>query len=94
MARGGVRRGAHIAWKGFCYTLGILVVAALAVQLWFFAQVLCGAASSPSKARSCGAHCATAREDPGAKLAHQWVPYARVSSQLKRAVVAAEDASS
>jgi monofunctional biosynthetic peptidoglycan transglycosylase len=31
-------------------------------------------------------------KDPKAKLAHQWVPYERISTQLKRAVVAAEDA--
>jgi len=30
--------------------------------------------------------------DSRAKLAHQWVPYERISAQLKRAVVAAEDA--
>lgn len=30
--------------------------------------------------------------DPGARLAHQWVPYARISANLKRAVIAAEDA--
>jgi monofunctional biosynthetic peptidoglycan transglycosylase len=29
---------------------------------------------------------------PAAKLRHQWVPYARISANLKRAVVAAEDA--
>ena len=29
---------------------------------------------------------------PGAKLVHQWVPYARISPHLKRAVVVAEDA--
>jgi monofunctional biosynthetic peptidoglycan transglycosylase len=29
---------------------------------------------------------------PGAQLSHQWVPYARISRNLKRAVVAAEDA--
>jgi monofunctional glycosyltransferase len=29
---------------------------------------------------------------PEARLKHQWVPYARISSNLKRAVVAAEDA--
>jgi monofunctional biosynthetic peptidoglycan transglycosylase len=31
-------------------------------------------------------------KDPKAKLAHQWVGYERISNQLKRAVVAAEDA--
>jgi len=29
---------------------------------------------------------------PGAQLKHQWVPYARISTPLKRAVIAAEDA--
>ena len=29
---------------------------------------------------------------PGAKIRHQWVPYARISGNLKRAIVAAEDA--
>jgi monofunctional biosynthetic peptidoglycan transglycosylase len=29
---------------------------------------------------------------PDAKLRHQWVPYARISASLKRAVIAAEDA--
>jgi monofunctional glycosyltransferase len=29
---------------------------------------------------------------PAARLRHQWVPYARISGHLKRAVVAAEDA--
>jgi monofunctional biosynthetic peptidoglycan transglycosylase len=30
--------------------------------------------------------------NPGAKLDHEWVPYAKISSHLKRAIVAAEDA--
>ena len=93
MARGGVRRVAHIAWKAFCYTLGILVVAALAVQLWFFAHVLWWRSFQPEQSAFMAARGAQLRaKDPKAKLAHQWVPYERVSSQLKRAVVAAEDA--
>jgi monofunctional biosynthetic peptidoglycan transglycosylase len=31
-------------------------------------------------------------KDPRARLRHHWVPYARISSELKRAVIAAEDA--
>ena len=31
-------------------------------------------------------------KDPQANLAQTWVPYERISTQLKRAVVAAEDA--
>lgn len=31
--------------------------------------------------------------DPDARLTHEWVPYARISIQLKRAVIASEDSS-
>ena len=31
-------------------------------------------------------------DDPKARLAHQWVPYSRISMSLKRAVIASEDA--
>jgi monofunctional biosynthetic peptidoglycan transglycosylase len=31
-------------------------------------------------------------KDPKARLSHQWTPYARISANLKRAVVASEDA--
>jgi len=93
MARGAVRRVARVAWKVFCYTLGILVVAALAVQLWFFAHVLWWRSFQPEQSAFMAARVAQLRaKDPKAKLAHRWVPYERVSSQLKRAVVAAEDA--
>ena len=93
MARGGVRNVARNAWRAFCYTLGILVVAALAVQLWFFAQVLWWRSFQPEQSAFMAARIAQLRaKNPKAKLAHQWVPYERVSSQLKRAVVAAEDA--
>ena len=93
MARGGARRAAYIAWKAFCYGLGILVVAALAVQLWFFAHVLWWRSFQPEQSAFMAARVAQLRaKDPKVKLAHQWVPYERISSQLKRAVVAAEDA--
>jgi monofunctional biosynthetic peptidoglycan transglycosylase len=93
MARGGARRTARIAWKIFSYGLGIAVVAALAVQLWFFAHVLWWRSFQPEQSAFMAARLERLREkDPKAKLAHQWVAYERISAQLKRAVVAAEDA--
>jgi monofunctional biosynthetic peptidoglycan transglycosylase len=93
MARGRVRRVARIAWKAFCYFLGIVVVAGLAVQLWFFAHVLWWRSFQPEQSAFMAGRIAQLRaKDPKAKLAHQWVPYERISSQLKRSVVAAEDA--
>ena len=81
------------AWKVFCYTLGALVLIVAAVQCWFFAHVLWWRAYQPETSAFMEARVERLREkDPRAKLAHTWVPYERVSTQLKRAVVAAEDA--
>jgi monofunctional biosynthetic peptidoglycan transglycosylase len=93
MAKGGERSVARIAWKVFCYILGFLVVAAVAVQLWFFAHVLWWRSFQPEQSAFMAARGARLlAKEPKAKLAHHWVPYERISSQLKRAVVAAEDA--
>lgn len=84
---------ATLAWKVFCYGLGTLVAVALAVQCWFFAQVLWWRAYAPESTAFMDARLAQLqKKSPGAKLQHQWVDYARISPQLKRAVVAAEDA--
>jgi monofunctional biosynthetic peptidoglycan transglycosylase len=93
MARGGALRVARIAWKTFCYALGIIAVGVLVVQLWFFAQVLWWRSFQPDTSAFMDRRVEQLRaKDPKAKLAHQWVPYERISNQLKRAVVAAEDA--
>jgi monofunctional glycosyltransferase len=90
---GGVLRIARIAWKAFCYTLGALVLAGLAVQLWFFAQVLWLRGFQPETSAFMEASAERLRaKDPKARLAQRWTPYERISAQLKRAVVAAEDA--
>jgi len=93
VAKGGGLRIARIAWKAFCYTLGALVIAGLAVQLWFFAHVLWWRSFQPDSSSFMETRVERLREkDPKARLAHQWVPYERISPQLKRAVVASEDA--
>lgn len=81
---------------------GALVGAAalLVVQLWFLGQVLWLARNDPAstafmdaRLETLRARAALAGRDPeAARLKHVWVPYARISAQLKRAVVAAEDA--
>ena len=93
MAQGGVLRAARVSWKAFCYALGALAVAALAVQLWFYAQVLWLRGFQPATSAFMDRRLAELRAgDPRARLAHQWAPYERISSNLKRAVVASEDA--
>jgi monofunctional biosynthetic peptidoglycan transglycosylase len=88
-----VFRTTRIAWKIFCYSLGALVLAVAAVQCWFYAHVLWWRVYQPATTAFMEARIEHLREnDPKAKLAHQWVGYERISMQLKRAVVAAEDA--
>ena len=77
-----------LAWKVFCYTLGTLVLAVIGVQLWFFGHILYWSQYNPSSSAFMDRYL----ETPGARLRHAWVPYARISTHLKRAVVAAEDA--
>lgn len=82
-----------LGFKLFCYGLGTLVLAVIAVELWFFAQVLYwGHYHSPTSAFMDQRLEALRAKNPKAWLRHQWVPYERISPQLKRAVVAAEDA--
>jgi monofunctional biosynthetic peptidoglycan transglycosylase len=92
-AGGRVFRAARRAWKIFCYGLGALVVVVFAVQCWFYSHVLWWRLYEPASTAFMEARVERLREkDPKAKLSHQWAEYERISTQLKRAVVAAEDA--
>jgi monofunctional biosynthetic peptidoglycan transglycosylase len=82
-----------IVRKTLWLALGALVVAALAVQGWFYAQVLWFRVYQPAQTAFMEARLQKLREkNPAARLQHQWVPYDKISAQLKRAVVASEDA--
>ncbi len=86
-------RGLILAWKLFCYGLGTLTLVVIAVQLWFFAQVLYLNYREPALSTFMEQRLEALREkNPKAFLRHQWVAYERISPHLKRAVVAAEDA--
>ena len=80
-------------WKGFCYTLGALVLAFVLAQLWFLGNILYLNYTNPaSTAFMEGRLEALRAKNPKAALRHQWVSYERISPHLKRAVVVAEDA--
>ena len=82
-----------LLWKVFCYTLGAATLAVLALQLWFFSQIVYWNSFNPASSAFMERRLEALRAaNPGASLAHRWVPYERISSHLKRAVVAAEDA--
>jgi monofunctional biosynthetic peptidoglycan transglycosylase len=81
------------AWRVAGVTLAALVIAALLVQAWFYAHILWWAHNAPAGTAFMERRLDELRaKDPRARLQHRWVPYARISPELKRAVIAAEDA--
>jgi monofunctional biosynthetic peptidoglycan transglycosylase len=94
MARATARRG-PVATVG--RALGWLVVAAFGVVVlwtaWIAANVGWYRWYPPRQTSFMTQRMAEAREkNPRTELRYQWVPYARISPQLKRAMIAAEDA--
>ncbi len=84
--KGGVRR--WITWL----IVGPIVLVLL-VQLYFFAQIAWWVGHNPETTSFMRAQQAALREkNPNARIQQQWVPYARISNNLKRAVIASEDA--
>jgi len=91
----------RIAAKLVAAVLLVVVASVLVVQLWFFAQVLWIAHNDPvhtafmqARSETLRARAALDGKNPDlqARLVVRWVPYARISIHLKRAVIAAEDA--
>jgi monofunctional biosynthetic peptidoglycan transglycosylase len=70
-----------------------LLAALLAYQLWIFGHILWWRNHNPSASAFMDSRLAEMQEDdPNAALRQRWVPYGAISNNLKRAVVAAEDA--
>lgn len=70
-----------------------LVTAVLALQLWYLAHIVWWKWFDPGSTSFMSQQLQLLREeDPRAVLRHQWVPYERISLNLKRAVIATEDA--
>jgi monofunctional biosynthetic peptidoglycan transglycosylase len=69
------------------------VLLVLLVQLYFFAQICWWTRFNPSMTSFMSAQLDALREkNPKAALEHKWVPYGAISANLKRAVIASEDA--
>lgn len=72
--------------------LGLLGVVLL-YQLWLLGWVLWWGQIDPGTTRFMEIRLAELRQkDPQAQLRKQWVPYAKISPHLKRAIIASEDA--
>lgn len=72
--------------------LGILVLWIFLYQIWVLLHIVWWVDHNPDSTAFMEARLEAMQEaNPKAQLRQQWVPYARISSHLKRAVVAAED---
>lgn len=70
-----------------------LVALFLVWQLWLLGWVVFWGWFNPGSTRFMEIRLSELREkQPDARLQYQWVPYERISSHLKRAIIAAEDA--
>ena len=76
-------------WRALLLALCALTV----VQFWFLVHIWHWADHNPESTAFMRSRLSIIRSDePGARLAQRWVPYARISLHLKQAVIAAEDA--
>lgn len=81
------------AFKALFYALAAMLLAMLLVQGWFFAHVWWWSSHNPSTTAFMQARLASLRQkNPKATLTQTWTAYDRLSVNLKRAVIAAEDA--
>ena len=79
----------HWFTRGLAVVFGLLLL----VQIWFFGQAVNYKYRAPVETAFMSERLAGLREkDPGAQIQYRWVPYARISVHLKRALIAAEDA--
>ena len=71
----------------------LLIGLILTYQLWIFAHVVWWNFYNPSTSACRGDRLEVLQEkNPDANLRHKWVPYKKISMNLKRALVASEDA--
>ncbi|OWY38432.1 monofunctional biosynthetic peptidoglycan transglycosylase [Xenophilus sp. AP218F] len=77
----------------FLKILAALAAAFLLYNLWVFGHIVYWRTHNPSASSFMNEQLARMQQDdPDAELRHQWVPYERISPNLKRAIIAAEDA--
>lgn len=82
-----------MTWRGFLWR-GLLAFVALVLvyQLWIFLNICWWVNHNPGSSAFMETRLEVMQEkNPEAKLRHKWVPYKRISNNLKRAVVVAED---
>jgi monofunctional biosynthetic peptidoglycan transglycosylase len=82
-----------LVWRFAWRAVLLALIALTLLQFWFFACVWYWSVNNPQSTAFMRTRLEKLREgEPRAKLQYMWVPYARISPSLKRAVIAAEDA--
>jgi monofunctional glycosyltransferase len=79
--------------KLFLWLVIVPTAVVLMVQLYFFVQIWWWVDHNPDTTSFMRQQLAVLQEkNPNAQLKYKWVPYHRISSHLKRAIIASEDA--
>ena len=72
-------------WRGVAICFALLLI----YQLWIFAHVCWWIKFNPSTTAFMDTRLSIMQENrPNATLQHQWVPYGKISNNLKRALIA------
>jgi monofunctional biosynthetic peptidoglycan transglycosylase len=80
-------------WTWTWRIAGLLLLALLLYQLWIFAHIVWWTKYNPSTSAFMDQQLVKLQSThPDAELRHQWVPYEKISNNLKRAIIASEDA--
>ncbi len=90
---GGKKRGRWSFGRFFLWTIFGTLMLVFVIQLYFFLMVCYYSRFNPAMTSMMSSQLAVLREkNPKAELKQSWVPYAQISTNLKRAVIASEDA--
>jgi monofunctional biosynthetic peptidoglycan transglycosylase len=75
------------------WIIGIPLLLVLLLQAWYFLHICWWVNHNPESTSFMREQLSKIREkNPAARLQHRWVPYNRISNNLKRAIIASEDA--
>jgi len=76
-------------WRGVVFFFAILLL----YQVWLFAHICWWIKFNPSSSKFMDSRLELMQDtNPDAELKHKWVPYEKISNNLKRALIASEDA--
>ena len=81
------------AWRWIARIVLLILAALIVYQAWIFGNVVWWIWFNPSTSAFMEERLGVLQQDdPKAALRHQWVPYEKISINLKRALIASEDA--